>query len=139
MLQAWRQLRSGHARTGPCRGRAAVASPKPLPLLAAVDGLCPLGAGGAFRTAQAVPIVCKASTPPLDGMRTVLELQGTPCIPMEEEQDQLIFFRSFSTPITTTAGLRQVRGRYIRMGACEDSVCLRAILMRTVQGEATNE
>ena len=37
-------------------------------------------------------------------MRTVLELQGTPCIPMEEERigrDQLIFSRSFATPITT--------------------------------------
>jgi DNA polymerase V len=45
-------------------------------------------------------------------MRTVLELQGTPCIPMEEERigrDQLIFSRSFATPITTAAGLRQVR------------------------------
>ena len=44
-------------------------------------------------------------------MRTVLELQGTPCIPMEEERigrDQLIFSRSFATPITTAAGIRQV-------------------------------
>ncbi|MEJ1192271.1 Y-family DNA polymerase [Pseudarthrobacter sp. CCNWLW207] len=48
-------------------------------------------------------------------MRTVLELQGTPCIPMEEERvgrDQLIFSRSFSTPITTAAGLRQVLSVY---------------------------
>ncbi|TAP45143.1 Y-family DNA polymerase [Arthrobacter sp. S39] len=48
-------------------------------------------------------------------MRTVLELQGTPCIPMEEERvgrDQLIFSRSFSTPITTTAELRQVLSVY---------------------------
>lgn len=48
-------------------------------------------------------------------MRTVLELNGTPCIPMEEERigrDQLIFSRSFSTPVTTTAGLRQVLSVY---------------------------
>ena len=48
-------------------------------------------------------------------MRTVLELQGTPCIPMEEERigrDQLIFSRSFSTPITTAADLRQVMSVY---------------------------
>lgn len=43
-------------------------------------------------------------------MRTDLELQGTPCIPMEEERigrDQLIFSRSFAKPITTAAGIRQ--------------------------------
>ena len=48
-------------------------------------------------------------------MRTVLELQGTPCIPMEEERigrDQLIFSRSFAKPITTTAGIRQVMSVY---------------------------
>jgi DNA polymerase V len=48
-------------------------------------------------------------------MRTVLELQGTPCIPMEEERigrDQLIFSRSFATPVTTAAGLRQVLSVY---------------------------
>ena len=48
-------------------------------------------------------------------MRTVLELQGTPCIPMEEERigrDQLIFSRSFATPITTAAGIRQVMSVY---------------------------
>lgn len=48
-------------------------------------------------------------------MRTVLELNGTPCIPMEEERigrDQLIFSRSFSTPVTTAAGLRQVLSIY---------------------------
>ncbi|WP_258229187.1 DUF4113 domain-containing protein, partial [Arthrobacter sp. HMWF013] len=48
-------------------------------------------------------------------MRTVLELQGTPCIPMEEVRigrDQLIFSRSFSTPITTSAGIRQVMSVY---------------------------
>ncbi|PNI08112.1 DNA polymerase V subunit UmuC [Arthrobacter sp. AFG7.2] len=48
-------------------------------------------------------------------MRTVLELNGTPCIPMEEERmgrDQLIFSRSFSTPVTTAAGLREVLSIY---------------------------
>ncbi len=53
-------------------------------------------------------------------MRTVLELQGTPCIPMEEERigrDQLIFSRSFSTPITTAAELRQVLSVYGQMAS----------------------
>jgi len=53
-------------------------------------------------------------------MRTVLELQGTPCIPMEEERigrDQLIFSRSFSTPITTAAGMRQVLSVYGQMAS----------------------
>lgn len=48
-------------------------------------------------------------------MRTVLELRGTPCIPLEEERagrDQLIFSRSFSTPITTVPALRQVLSIY---------------------------
>lgn len=48
-------------------------------------------------------------------MRTLLELRGTPCIPMEEERigrDQLIFSRSFSTPVTTVDGLRQVLSIY---------------------------
>jgi DNA polymerase V len=53
-------------------------------------------------------------------MRTVLELQGTPCIPMEEERigrDQLIFSRSFSTPITTVADLRQVLSVYAQQAS----------------------
>jgi len=48
-------------------------------------------------------------------MRTVLELRGTPCIPMEEERigrDQLIFSRSFATPVATAAGLREVLSIY---------------------------
>ncbi|WP_043485066.1 Y-family DNA polymerase [Arthrobacter sp. SPG23] len=48
-------------------------------------------------------------------MRTVLELHGTACIPLEEERigrDQLIFSRSFSTPITAAADLRQVMSVY---------------------------
>jgi DNA polymerase V len=53
-------------------------------------------------------------------MRTVLELQGPPCIPLEEERtgrDQLIFSRSFSTPMTTAAGLRQVFGVYAQQAS----------------------
>jgi DNA polymerase V len=53
-------------------------------------------------------------------MRTVLELQGTPCIPLEEERkgrDQLIFSRSFSTPITSAAGLRQVFAVYAQQAS----------------------
>ena len=53
-------------------------------------------------------------------MRTVLELRGTACIPLEEERvgrDQLIFSRSFSTPITTGAGLRQVLGVYAQQAS----------------------
>ena len=53
-------------------------------------------------------------------MRTVLELQGQPCIPMEEERvgrEQLIFSRSFSTPITTAAGMRQVLGLYAQQAS----------------------
>ncbi|WP_243400256.1 Y-family DNA polymerase [Arthrobacter glacialis] len=48
-------------------------------------------------------------------MRTVMEVQGTPCIPMEEERvgrDQLIFSRSFSTPVTTAAAMGQVMSVY---------------------------
>ncbi|QDY91238.1 Y-family DNA polymerase [Arthrobacter sp. UKPF54-2] len=53
-------------------------------------------------------------------MRTVLELQGTPCIPLEEERvgrDQLIFSRSFATPISTAAGMRQVLGIYAQQAS----------------------
>ena len=53
-------------------------------------------------------------------MRTVLELQGTPCIPLEEERvgrDQLIFSGSFATPISTAAGMRQVLGVYAQQAS----------------------
>jgi DNA polymerase V len=53
-------------------------------------------------------------------MRTVLELQGRPCIPMEEERvgrDQLIFSRSFSTPVTSQADMRQVMSVYGQMAS----------------------
>jgi DNA polymerase V len=54
------------------------------------------------------------------GIHSVLELQGTPCIPLEEERkgrDQLIFSRSFATPITSAAGLRQVFAVYAQQAS----------------------
>ena len=53
-------------------------------------------------------------------MRTVLELNGTPCIPMETERankQQMIFSRSFSTPVTTLEGMRQVMSLYAQSAA----------------------
>lgn len=53
-------------------------------------------------------------------MRTVLELRGIPCIPMEEERvikDQLIFSRSFSDPITDRVGIEQVMGIYAQQAS----------------------
>ena len=53
-------------------------------------------------------------------MRTILELRGIPCIPMEEEheiKDQLIFSRSFSTPITNTHDMEQVLGIYAQQAS----------------------
>lgn len=53
-------------------------------------------------------------------MRTILELRGIPCIPMEEEheiKDQLIFSRSFSTPITDRHGMEQVLGIYAQQAS----------------------
>ena len=53
-------------------------------------------------------------------MRTVLELRGIPCIPMDEEHEikgQLIFSRSFSTPITDTHGMEQVLGIYAQQAS----------------------
>lgn len=53
-------------------------------------------------------------------MRTVLELRGIPCIPMEEERvikDQLIFSRSFSDPITDRVGMEQVMGIYAQQAS----------------------
>lgn len=53
-------------------------------------------------------------------MRTVLELRGIPCIPMEEERaikDQLIFSRSFSDPITDRMGMEQVMGIYAQQAS----------------------
>lgn len=53
-------------------------------------------------------------------MRTVLELQGTPCIPMEEERqgrDQLIFSRSFAHPVTTAKDMNQVLSVYAQQAS----------------------
>lgn len=53
-------------------------------------------------------------------MRTVLELRGIPCIPLEEEpeiKDQLIFSRSFSNPITNTHEMEQVMGVYAQQAS----------------------
>ncbi|WP_417219712.1 Y-family DNA polymerase [Arthrobacter sp.] len=52
--------------------------------------------------------------------RTVLELNGTPCIPeVEERADkaQIMFSRSFSTPVTTGADMDQVMALYAQRGA----------------------
>ena len=53
-------------------------------------------------------------------MRTLLELRGTPCIPMEEERelkDQLLFSRSFSEPVTTPEQMEQVVAIYAQRAA----------------------
>ena len=52
--------------------------------------------------------------------RTVLELNGTSCIPLDDERadrKQLIFSRSFSTPVTTLAEMRQVMSIYAQQAA----------------------
>ena len=52
--------------------------------------------------------------------RTVLELNGTPCVPMESERadkKQMIFSRSFSTPVTTQEEMRQVMSVYAQKAA----------------------
>jgi len=53
-------------------------------------------------------------------MRTLLELRGTPCIPMEEERevkDQLLYSRSFSEPITDREQMEQVLAIYAQRAA----------------------
>ena len=52
--------------------------------------------------------------------RTVLELNGTACIPMESERadrQTLMFSRSFSTPVTTSAEMAQVMSVYAQKAA----------------------
>lgn len=47
--------------------------------------------------------------------RTVMELRGTPCIPLEEERttkDQLVFSRSFAHPVTSPTEMKQVLSIY---------------------------
>lgn len=53
-------------------------------------------------------------------MRTVLELNGTSAIPLEQERvfkDQLIYSRSFSTPIETHAQMQRVLSIYAQRAA----------------------
>lgn len=53
-------------------------------------------------------------------MRTLLELRGTPCIPMEEERemkDQLLYSRSFSEPVTDREQMEQVLAIYAQRAA----------------------
>jgi DNA polymerase V len=52
--------------------------------------------------------------------RTVLELNGTPCIPHADERadkQQIMFSRSFSTPVTTAEEMDQVMAVYAQRGA----------------------
>ena len=52
--------------------------------------------------------------------RTVLELNGTACIPMETEsadKQQILFSRSFAAPVTTRASMRQVMSLYAQQAA----------------------
>src|SRR5690625_6194118 len=53
-------------------------------------------------------------------MRTLLELRGTSCVPMEEERElkeQLLFARSFAEPITNREQMEQVLGIYAQRAA----------------------
>ena len=53
-------------------------------------------------------------------MRTLLELRGIACIPMEDEReikDQLLFSRSFSEPITDREQMEQVMSIYAQRAA----------------------
>ncbi|MGN5731676.1 MULTISPECIES: Y-family DNA polymerase [Arthrobacter] len=52
--------------------------------------------------------------------RTVLELNGTQCIPHVEERvdkQQIMFSRSFSQPVTTVEGMEEVMAVYAQRGA----------------------
>lgn len=52
--------------------------------------------------------------------RTILELNGIPCIPLETEiaaKQQLIFSRSFSTPVRTAERMREVMSIYAQQAA----------------------
>lgn len=70
-----------------------------------------------FRDADPVQIRNKFS---IVQMRTLLELRGTPCIPLEEERvikDQLIYSRSFAEPVTDRDGMEQVLSIYAQMAS----------------------
>ncbi|GAA4033312.1 translesion error-prone DNA polymerase V subunit UmuC [Arthrobacter methylotrophus] len=52
--------------------------------------------------------------------RTIMELNGIPCIPLETEiatKQQLIFSRSFSTPVTTASRMHEVMAIYAQQAA----------------------
>lgn len=54
--------------------------------------------------------------------RTVMELNGTECIPHTEERadkQQIMFSRSFSTPVTTVEEMEQVMAVYAQRGAAK--------------------
>src|SRR5699024_5134441 len=70
-----------------------------------------------FRDADPVQIRNKFS---IVQMRTLLQLRGTPCIPLEEERvikDQLIYSRSFAEPVTDRDGMEQVLSIYAQMAS----------------------
>lgn len=70
--------------------------------------------------------------------RTVLELNGIECIPHQEERaskQQIMFSRSFSTPVTTIAEMEQVMAVYAQRGAAKLSADgLRAATMTVTAG-----
>lgn len=53
--------------------------------------------------------------------RTILELRGVDCITVDDRDadrvGQIMFSRSFSTPVTSTTGMRQVMGLYAQQAA----------------------
>src|SRR5699024_2096156 len=70
-----------------------------------------------FRAADPVQIRNKFS---IVQMRTLLELRGTPCIPLDEAReikDQLIYSRSFAEAVTTRDGMDQVLNIYAQMAS----------------------
>ncbi len=80
--------------------------------------------------------------------RTVLELNGTECIPHSEERadkQQIMFSRSFSEPVTTVAGMEEVMAVYAQRGAsrlqdaglCASSMTVTAGTSRFAAGEGS--
>ena len=70
-----------------------------------------------FRAADPVTIRNKFS---IVQMRTLLELRGTACIPLEEEReikDQLIYSRSFAETVTNREDMEQVLSIYAQMAS----------------------
>lgn len=70
--------------------------------------------------------------------RTVMELNGTECIPHAEEhvdKQQIMFSRSFSAPVTTVAGMEEVMTVYAQRGAARlNEEGLRAAIMTVTAG-----